>query len=89
VAKGEDWRSALASAIDQSDIFQLFWSDNSAGSPNVRDEWEYALQHKCPETRCVGFIRPVCWNDPIKPSPPEELGHLNFKYVPLDELVSS
>jgi len=89
IRAGEDWRSALALAIDQADIFQLFWSDNSAGSPNVRDEWEYTLKYKCPENRCVGFIRPVCWNDPIKPSPPEELGHLHFKYVPLDELVAS
>lgn len=89
IRAGEDWRSALASAIDQSDIFQLFWSENSAGSPIVRNEWEYALKHKCPENRCVGFIRPVCWNDPIKPSPPEELGHLNFKYVPLNDLASS
>jgi hypothetical protein len=89
IRAGEDWRSALALAIDKADIFQLFWSDNSAGSPNVRDEWEYALEHKCPENRCVGFIRPVCWNDPIKPLPPQELGHLNFKYVPLDDLVTS
>jgi hypothetical protein len=86
IRAGEDWRAALARAIDQADIFQLFWSENSAGSPNVRDEWQYALQHKCPDTRCVGFIRPVCWTDPIEPSPPEELGHLNFKYRSLAEL---
>jgi len=89
IRAGEDWRAALAHAIDQSNIFQLFWSENSAQSENVHNEWEYALKHKCPETRCVGFIRPVCWNEPIKPSPPEELAHLNFKYVPLDELVTA
>jgi hypothetical protein len=79
---GEDWRAALARAIDSADIFQLFWSSHSAESENVRDEWDYALKYKCPDQNCTYFIRPVFWNKPM-PHPPQELSHLNFRFVPL------
>lgn len=81
IRTGEDWRVALANAIDQADIFQLFWSENSANSENVRDEWDYALQFRCAQDRCAEFIRPVFWDDPM-PQPPAELSHLNFRRVP-------
>ena len=86
---GEHWQSALALAIDSADIFQLFWSRNSSVSQNVRDEWKYALEHKCPESKGVGFIRPVFWEDPIPAPPPDELRHLNFRYVPLPRVDRS
>ena len=79
---GEDWKVALAKAIDEADMFQLFWSQHSADSDNVRHEWDYALQYKCADDACVGFIRPVYWQKPM-PNPPGELGHLNFRFVPL------
>lgn len=82
IRTGEDWQAALAQAIDEADIFQLFWSDNSASSPNVRDEWEYALQVRCAEDACVSFIRPVHWQKPLAVVP-DELGHLNFRFVEL------
>ena len=85
IKPGEGWQAALALAIDTADIFQLFWSKNSATSPNICDEWNYALKHRCPETKCVGFIRPVFWDKPMIP-PPEELSHLNFRYVPLPHM---
>ncbi|MBI5666842.1 MAG: HEAT repeat domain-containing protein [Chloroflexi bacterium] len=78
---GEDWRAALARAIDEADTFQLFWSPNAAESENVRHEWDYALRYRCPDTRCESFIRPVYWNQPM-PAPPSELAHLHFRYVP-------
>ena len=77
---GEDWRAALARAIDEADIFQLFWSSHSAESENVRDEWDYALKYKCPDQNCTYFIRPVFWDKPM-PQPPQPLSHLNFRYV--------
>jgi hypothetical protein len=80
---GENWRAALATAIDSADVFQLFWSENSASSPSVREEWEYALKYKYPETKGEGFIRPVFWVLPMPAEPPNELKHLNFKYVSL------
>lgn len=82
IRAGEDWRAALARAIDQADVFQLFWSEHSAASPNVRDEWDYALKHRCADDGCTGFIRPVYWRRPM-PSPPQALRHLNFRYIPL------
>ena len=88
IRAGEAWQSALAKAIDGADIFQLFWSDNSAVSTFVEAEWRYALTHKCPENKCVGFIRPVYWQNPMPP-PPEDLKHLHFKFVPLGLLASS
>jgi hypothetical protein len=83
IRSGANWRAVLAQAIDLADIFQLFWSKSSAASENVRDEWDYALKYRCPETRCIDFIRPVYWEQPIPVKPPAELGHLNFKYLPL------
>ena len=83
IRTGENWQAALAHAIDNADIFQLFWSKNSAKSENVKDEWEYALQYRCPEDGCAGFIRPVYWDNPM-PHPPAELRHINFRYVPLE-----
>jgi hypothetical protein len=83
IRAGTDWRNALETAIDAADIFQLFWSANSAKSCSVRDEWTYALSTRHTETRCAGFIRPFYWTLPIPAKPPEELKHLNFRYVPL------
>ncbi len=79
---GENWMARLAKEIDEADIFQLFWSENSASSEFVREEWMYALQERCPGDKCVGFIRPVYWTqEHPKPEPPKELEHLHFRYV--------
>ena len=84
IRTGEDWRVALARAIDSADVFQLFWSENAATSDNVHDEWDYALHYRCPDNRCADFIRPVYWKPPSPiPTPPAELSHLNFRFVPL------
>ncbi|MBZ0286787.1 MAG: HEAT repeat domain-containing protein, partial [Anaerolineae bacterium] len=40
IRTGENWQAALARAIDSADIFQLFWSESSAASANVKDEWD-------------------------------------------------
>ncbi|MEL6407805.1 MAG: toll/interleukin-1 receptor domain-containing protein [Chloroflexota bacterium] len=80
IRAGDDWEAALKRFIDNADIFQLFWSPASADSDHVRFEWEYALEQRCPDTRCVRFIRPVYWEKPLPPVP-EALGHLHFAYV--------
>jgi hypothetical protein len=84
IRTGDDWQIALARAIDKADIFQLFWSYNSAQSKNVRDEWDYALNHRSPEDRGVSFIRPVYWENPAYP-PPSELSHLNFRFLSMQK----
>jgi len=70
--------------IDNADLFQLFWSERSARSPYVDQEWRYALQHYKGE----GFIRPVYWENPLVP-PPRELSHLHFDYIELPRLETS
>jgi len=65
---GEQWEPALRRLIREADVFQLFWSSSAMRSPQVRQEWEYALalQRK-------GFIRPTYWEDPLPQSPEEDL----------------
>lgn len=81
---GEDWRAALARAIDEADIFQLFWSEHSANSEYCRYEWDYAMSIRCPDDVCEGFIRPVYWRKPM-PAPPPELSRINFRFVPFED----
>jgi uncharacterized protein YegL len=88
---GEKWDDGLLRLIDQADVFQLFWSSNSMGSPHVRREWEYALGLGRP-----AFIRPTFWEDPFPESladslPPESLRRLHFHRlasVPAQPLAS-
>lgn len=84
IRAGEDWEVALKRFIDEADVFQLFWSQHSASSDHVRFEWEYALTQRCPETRCVQYIRPAYWKKPL-PDIPEELNHLHFAFVEMEE----
>lgn len=82
---GENWRAALARAIDDADVFQLFWSENSANSEHCRYEWDYALRTRCADKKCEGFIRPVYWSGlQPNPDPPTELSDFNFRYVPFE-----
>ncbi len=72
---GENWEAALRRAIESADVFQLFWSRNAAQSPFVAREWQFALS--------LGrerFIRPVYWEQPLAPIPPE-LARIHFHYV--------
>jgi hypothetical protein len=75
---GEPWSDSLERLIEESDVFQLFWSRNSMVSPHVRDEWTYALS-----LGREAFIRPVYWEDPLPAQPeaglpPVALSRLHF-----------
>lgn len=76
---GVVWKRYLEQQIEQSDAFQLFWSNASAVSPAVESEWRYALSvaDKLPPE--AEFIRPVFWTKPC-PDPPEPLRRINFDY---------
>lgn len=81
---GQDWNDALYDLIRRADIFQLFWSQTAASSEFVAQEWRYALELDRDE---VNFIRPVYWQEPMPPVPPE-LGHIHFAFDPqLDDDV--
>jgi pSer/pThr/pTyr-binding forkhead associated (FHA) protein len=69
--------SALQRLIDESEVFQLFWSKRAAQAAYVRKEWEYALQSRHGE----GFLRPVYWDVPLEP-PSLPLRSLLFTYLP-------
>ncbi len=86
IRTGADWKAAIAEAIDNADYMQVFWSENSASSEWCGYEWDYALNYRCKETNCREFIRPVWWNAPM-PTPPDNLGHLNFKRMDLKALM--
>lgn len=83
IRAGQDWEVALKQFIDDADVFQLFWSEHSAHSDHVKFEWDYALRQRCPQTRCVQFIRPAYWEKPLAEIP-SELSHLHFAYVEME-----
>jgi HEAT repeat protein len=80
---GQFWSEELLTMIEHANIFQLFWSRNSASSQNVEKEWKHALQLDREQSQ---FIRPVYWVRPMPPAP-KELAHIHFSYIP--ELGSS
>jgi hypothetical protein len=78
---GEAWSDRLRQLIDDSDVFQLFWSHNSMRSPFVRQEWEHALS-----LRRANFVRPTYWEEPLPESPeealpPPQLRELHFERI--------
>lgn len=79
---GDMWRSAIASAIREADVFLLFWSVSARESSEVRKEWEYALKleqgAKRRRKNGARFISPVPLDKPSDCPPPEELGDLHF-----------
>lgn len=75
IRSGQDFQDAIRDAISSADVFQLFWSHNAATSAFVRSEWQYALSLNRPN-----FVRPVYWEIPMPPIPPE-LSELHFMYL--------
>jgi hypothetical protein len=75
---GQKWNAELLRMIERADIFQLFWSSAAAKSKYVRQEWEHALSQ---QREGQAFIRPVYWEQPMPPVPPE-LGSIHFAYEP-------
>jgi TIR domain/Domain of unknown function (DUF4062) len=69
---GELWNDQLRELVRWADVFQLFWSSNSAQSKYVESEWRYALSLNRP-----AFVRPTYWHDPM-PEPPEPLRGFHF-----------
>ncbi|MDY7085387.1 MAG: Hsp70 family protein [Actinomycetota bacterium] len=80
---GGQWSPRLLEMIEEADIFQLFWSNNSMISDYCRAEWEYALGLGRPS-----FVRPFYWEDPLPEAPrlglpPAELRRLHFARMPV------
>jgi hypothetical protein len=75
---GDKWNEKLIDSIDESDVFQLYWSTKAKDSKYVTEEWEHAL--KISDKKEERFIRPCYWEDPL-PTPPEELSNIHFQRV--------
>lgn len=76
---GEDWRQGLRRLITQADVFQLFWSQNSMYSEEVRNELLTALELN-------KRILPTYWEDPLPRNaeqhlPPAEIERLHFQRI--------
>jgi uncharacterized protein YjbI with pentapeptide repeats len=72
---GQKWNRALLGMIEKADIFQLCWSNNAKASHYVEQEWRHAFSLGRPY-----FIRPVYWEQPMPPPPPE-LSDIHFAYL--------
>lgn len=79
---GVEWDPRLIQAINDADVFQLFWSKRAAQSQFVAREWQHAL--KLLPSR-PNFIRPVYWSNPLYTTPPELQG-LHFQQLSLTNL---
>lgn len=75
---GDHWSDRLLQMIDESAIFQLFWSKHSAASPYCKQEWEHALKYVNQRDR---FIQPVYWTSRLMPPPPPELSKIHFEQI--------
>ncbi len=78
---GENWDARLLELIDQADIFQLFWSENTAKSDPCKKEWEHALDLENRHVKGSDFIRPVYWKKTPWVPPPDELAKIQFVYA--------
>ena len=72
LSPGEEWERQTMRAIEEADVFMLFWSTAAKQSKWVEREWRYALK-----TKGLEFIVPIGMETPL-PTPPPELAHLHF-----------
>lgn len=83
----ENWRDQLKSALQSTDILQLFWSEDSAKNKYVQWEYKYFYEYHCGKqiSNCEFEIRPVYWKTLFpSPTPPPELAQTRFKRILVD-----
>lgn len=73
---GQPYDRALLKLIEDSEYFQLFWSERAARSDYVRREWQHAIS--C--GKADGHFLPVYWDDSLYPLP-AELDNLRLAFV--------
>ncbi|MCD4786515.1 MAG: CHAT domain-containing protein [Candidatus Eremiobacteraeota bacterium] len=82
---GQDWNKELMNLIKKADVFQLFWSENSASSCFVEQEWRFALEERKRRPDPL-FIRPVYWS-PEPVTFPKELDPIHFAPFPASQFA--
>ena len=75
---GEVWSTGLEEAIQQADVFLLFWSSRAKESVWVRREVDFALACKAGDDLSPPEIRPVIIEGPPVIPPWDDLAHLHF-----------
>jgi hypothetical protein len=80
---GQPWHPVLLSLIDNSDVFQLYWSEAAAVSAEVEKEWRHALALR--NVKGERFLRGLCWTTPM-PKPPDALRETHFGFLDLGAL---
>jgi hypothetical protein len=75
---GDRWSEVLERAIDDSDLFVLFWSLAAQRSDWVRREVRRALEHQGLDEEELPEIWPVILEGPPPAAPWKELSHLHF-----------
>lgn len=75
---GQRWEKEVYRAIDNADLFLLFWSNAARDSAWVRKEICYAIDLKQGNDEAPPEIIPIVIEGPPAPEPPEELSHLQF-----------
>jgi hypothetical protein len=73
---GHEWKKQLFHAIENADVFYLFWSRFAKASEHVETEWRTALDKKG-----LAFIHPIPLEDPRQAQPPDELSSLHFNDI--------
>lgn len=80
---GQPWRNTIRKIIAECDLFQLYWSEISAASPHVAEEWQ--LAKLVADQRPGHFIRGIYWRRPM-PKAPDELRESHFGFLDLVQL---
>jgi hypothetical protein len=78
LSPGDDWDQRLARAIENSDLFLLFWSSSARSSKRVLREIRYAIRCKHGDDAAPPEILPVPIEGPPPVPPPPGLQHLHF-----------
>jgi hypothetical protein len=72
------WNESLLKAIEEAEVFQLFWSESAAQSETVMRELDSARQRAA---QVENFIRAVYWEHP-QTSLPNDLVNIQTAYLP-------
>jgi hypothetical protein len=75
---GQRWEQGIRQAIDQSDVFFLFWSKAASASAEVKKEILYAVARQGGNENAPPAIYPVIIEGPPPADPPADLKFLHF-----------
>lgn len=75
---GERWEDRIYAAIDDCDLFCLFWSSRARDSEWVMRETTHALKRRALSEEGIPDIVPIIIEGPPPPPPPEQFKGIHF-----------